>query len=162
MNLDIHPRLANMATLESIIIERIKEKQKDDPKMAKILDQIATRLGFEVVDGVLYFRGRLCVPDVDGLRGEIMTEAHQSRYFIHPGSRKMFQNLRERYWWNNMKREIAGFVSKCLLCQKVKAEHRKPPGKLKPLEIQYGSGSISLWILYLVYRRCPEFTMQFG
>lgn len=64
-----------------------------------------------------------------------MEEAHGAAYVVHPGSTKMYKDLKEHYWWNNMKREIAEFVAKCLTCQKVKAEHQKPSGLLQPLEI---------------------------
>ena len=52
-----------------------------------------------------------------------MEEAHKFEYIVHPGSTKMYRDLREVYWWNNMKREIADFVSRCLICQQVKVEH---------------------------------------
>ena len=69
---------------------------------------------------------RLCVPDVDELRKEIMKKAHFSAYSIHPGSTKMYHDLKDTYWWNGMKRDIADFVSKCLTCQQVKLEHQRP------------------------------------
>uniref|UniRef100_A0A0V0GZ67 Putative ovule protein n=1 Tax=Solanum chacoense TaxID=4108 RepID=A0A0V0GZ67_SOLCH len=64
-------------------------------------------------DEVLRFQGRLCVPNIDNIRERIMTEAHSSKYSIHPGSTKMYHDLREVYWWSGMKRDIAEFVSKC-------------------------------------------------
>nr|XP_009774959.1 PREDICTED: uncharacterized protein LOC104224929 [Nicotiana sylvestris]XP_016436220.1 PREDICTED: uncharacterized protein LOC107762374 [Nicotiana tabacum] len=73
-------------------------------------------------DGTLRYRGRLCVPDVDGLRERIMSEAHNSRYSIHPGSTKMYHDLKEIYWWNDMKKNIADFVAKCPNCQQVKTD----------------------------------------
>jgi hypothetical protein len=86
-------------------------------------------------DGVLWLKSRLCVPNVDELRRKIMEEAHHSSYTIHPGSNKMYQDLRKFYWWEGMKRDVADFVSKCLVCQQVKAEHQKPAGLLQPVEI---------------------------
>jgi len=65
----------------------------------------------------------------------ILAEAHQSLYTAHPGSTKMYRDLREHYWWNGMKREVAQFVERCLTCQRIKAEHQKPAGMLKPLTI---------------------------
>jgi len=79
-------------------------------------------------DGTLRFQGRLCVPNADGLRENILTEAHTSRYSMHPGSAKMYHDLKEVYWWNDMKRNIAEFVAKCLNCQQVKAERQRPGG----------------------------------
>ena len=75
-------------------------------------------LAFEIGgDGILRYQGRLCVHDVDGIGGRILTEAHVSRYTVHPNSTKMYHDLKEMYWWNNMKRDVANFVAKCLNCQ---------------------------------------------
>ncbi|XP_019244332.1 PREDICTED: uncharacterized protein LOC109224199 [Nicotiana attenuata] len=73
-------------------------------------------------DGVLRCQGRLCVPDVDRLLERVMAEAHNSRYSMHPGSTKMYHDLKEVYWWNGMKRGVADFVSKCPNCQQVKTD----------------------------------------
>ena len=73
---------------------------------------------------------RLCIPDVDELRKEIMEEAYFFAYSIHPGSIKIYHDLKDTYWWNGMKRDIADFVSKSLSCQQVKLEHRRPFGLL--------------------------------
>ncbi|KAJ9566126.1 hypothetical protein OSB04_002092 [Centaurea solstitialis] len=89
----------------------------------------------EKVDGVCYFKGRIWIPRVEQLRKMIMDEAHQSRYSIHPGSDKMYKGLKEHYWWPGMKRDIATYVSKCLTCAKVKAEHQKTSGLLQQPEI---------------------------
>ena len=64
-----------------------------------------------------------------------MEEAHSSTYAMHPGSTKMYHTLKEHYWWKGMKRDIAEFVSRCLTCQQVKAEHQKPAGLLQSLPI---------------------------
>jgi hypothetical protein len=60
-----------------------------------------------------------------------MDEAHKSRYSVHPGSDKMYQDLKEVYWWPIMKADIARYVSKCLTCAKVKIEYQKPSGLLQ-------------------------------
>ncbi|XP_070045393.1 uncharacterized protein [Nicotiana tomentosiformis] len=70
-------------------------------------------------DGTLRYQGRLCVPNVDGLRERNMTEAHTSRYSVHPGSTHMYHDLKEVYWWNNIKRNAADFVARCPNCQQV-------------------------------------------
>ena len=96
----------------------------------------SSQKGFSVnSDGVLMYATRLCVPDDAALKREILEEAHSSAYAMHPGSTKLYRDLRESYWWIGMKREIADFVAKCLVCQRVKAEHRHPAGLLQPLPI---------------------------
>ncbi|XP_019239167.1 PREDICTED: uncharacterized protein LOC109219182 [Nicotiana attenuata] len=77
-------------------------------------------------NGVMRLDGRLFVPNVDDLRKAIMVEAHSSRYSTHPGYTKMYHDLRDIYWWNNMKRDIADYVSRYLNCQQVKAKHQRP------------------------------------
>ncbi|GJX43895.1 putative reverse transcriptase domain-containing protein [Tanacetum coccineum] len=81
-------------------------------------------------DGTLCFNGRSWLPCYGDLRTVIMHESHKSKYSIHPGSDKMYQDLKKLYWWPNMKADIATYVSKCLTCAKVKAEHQRPSGLL--------------------------------
>nr|GEV64521.1 putative reverse transcriptase domain-containing protein [Tanacetum cinerariifolium] len=78
------------------------------------------------VDKTLCFNGRSWLPCYDDLRTVIMHESHKSKYSIHPGSDKMYQDLKKLYWWPNMKVNIATYVSKCLTCAKFKAEHQRP------------------------------------
>nr|GEZ03212.1 putative reverse transcriptase domain-containing protein [Tanacetum cinerariifolium] len=68
-------------------------------------------------------------------RNMVMHESHKSKYSIYPGSDKMYQDLKKLYWWPNMKANVATFVSKCLTCTKVKAEHQKPSGLLQQPKI---------------------------
>ncbi|GKA60755.1 putative reverse transcriptase domain-containing protein [Tanacetum coccineum] len=75
------------------------------------------------------------IPSVGGVRKLIMDEAHTSRYSVHPGADKMYYDLRDLYWWPGMKRDIAEYVSRCLTCSKIKAEHQKPSGFLQQPEI---------------------------
>ncbi|GJU40709.1 putative reverse transcriptase domain-containing protein [Tanacetum coccineum] len=82
------------------------------------------------VDGTLCFNGRSWLPCYGYLRTVIMHESHKSKYSIHPGSDKMYQDMKKLYWWPNMKADIATYVSKCLTCAKVKAEHQRPSGLL--------------------------------
>nr|GEY30965.1 retrotransposable element Tf2 [Tanacetum cinerariifolium] len=81
-------------------------------------------------DGTLCLNNRSWVSCVGDLRTLIMHESHKSKYSIHPGSDKMYQDLKQLYWWPNMKANIATYVSKCLTCSKVKAEHQRPFGLL--------------------------------
>ncbi|GJR08756.1 putative reverse transcriptase domain-containing protein [Tanacetum coccineum] len=73
--------------------------------------------------------------DVGDLNTVIMHESHKLKYSIHPGSEKMYQDMKKLYWWPNMKADIATYVSKCLTCARVKAEHQRPSGLLVQPEI---------------------------
>jgi hypothetical protein len=77
----------------------------------------------------------MCVPDIPKIKQLILKEAYETPYSIHLGSTKMYMDLKELFWWNNMKREIAKFVSECHTCQRVKAEHQIPAGLMQPLDI---------------------------
>ncbi|GJV51409.1 putative reverse transcriptase domain-containing protein [Tanacetum coccineum] len=81
-------------------------------------------------NGTLCLNGRSWLPCYGDLRTAIMHEPHKSKYSIHPGSDKMYQDMKKPYWWPNMKADIATYVSKCLTCAKVKAEHQRPSGLL--------------------------------
>ena len=85
-------------------------------------------------DGSLRYGARLCVPKGE-VRQELLLETHNSPYNIHPGGTKMYRDLKQHFWWHEMKREIARFISKCLDCQQVKAEHQRTAGLLQPLPI---------------------------
>ncbi|GJW42248.1 putative reverse transcriptase domain-containing protein [Tanacetum coccineum] len=86
-------------------------------------------------DGTLCLNGRSWLPCYGDLRTVIMHESHKSKYSIHLGSDKMYQDMKKLYWWPNMKADIATYVSKCLTCAKVKAEHQRPSGLLVQPEI---------------------------
>ena len=75
------------------------------------------------------------VPQLTDLREEILREFHCSRFAMHPGGTKMYQDLHRQCYWSGMKRHVGDFVRRCLTCQQVKAEHQKPAGLLKPLEV---------------------------
>ncbi|WVZ93782.1 hypothetical protein U9M48_039737 [Paspalum notatum var. saurae] len=85
--------------------------------------------------GTVWYKNRICVPDVDSIKKLILSEAHDTAYSIHPGSTKMYHDLKERFWWYGMKRAVAEYVAVCDTCQRVKAEHQRPAGLLQPLKI---------------------------
>ncbi|GJR59967.1 putative reverse transcriptase domain-containing protein [Tanacetum coccineum] len=86
-------------------------------------------------DGTLCFNNRSWLPCYRNLSTLIMHESHKSKYYVHPGSDKMYQDMKQLYWWPNMKADISSYVSKCLTCLRVKAEHQKPSGLLVQPEI---------------------------
>ena len=75
------------------------------------------------------------IPKQGNLRHGILEEAYKSKYTIHPGSDKMYQDLKKNFWWIGMKKDIANYVAKCLTCSQVKAEHQKPLGLLQQVEM---------------------------
>nr|GEW91753.1 hypothetical protein [Tanacetum cinerariifolium] len=117
------------------ILEAQTEAMKEENVKAENLGRLLKPI-FEICsNGIRYFKGRLWLPLFGGIKDMIMHESHKSKYCIHPGSDKMYQDLKKLYWWPNMKADIATFVSKCLTCAKVKAEHQKLSGLLQQLEI---------------------------
>jgi hypothetical protein len=125
-------------SVQPTLIERIKLLQSGDSQLVKIMDEVRSgkKPLFNISDdGVLKFGNRLCVPNDPSIKNDILEEAHRSPYTMHPGSTKMYRDLRETFWWNNMKREIAQFVEQCLTCQQVKVEHQRPSGLLQSLPI---------------------------
>jgi hypothetical protein len=85
--------------------------------------------------GILWFESRLVVPKNKDLKKRILDEAHLSKFSMHPGSTKMYHDLKPLYWWTRMKREIARYVSECDTCQRIKASHLKSAGAFQPLSI---------------------------
>jgi hypothetical protein len=116
----------------------IFRRQNEDPFIAEEIQRIEEGRPFEFRLGdfnSLWFHNRLSVPDIPEIKELILKEAHETPYSLHPGSTKMYMDLKELFWWNNMKREIAKFVSECHTCQRVKAEHQSPAGLMQPLDI---------------------------
>ncbi|GJU98821.1 putative reverse transcriptase domain-containing protein [Tanacetum coccineum] len=125
-------------TIQTRMREKIQAAQSEALKQENILAESLHGLDqqMEKKEGEsLYFMDRIWVPLVGGVRTVIMDEAHKSKYSVHPGADKMYHDLRDMYWWPGMKRDIATYVSKCLTCSKVKAEHQRPSGLLQQPEI---------------------------
>jgi hypothetical protein len=112
--------------VEPTLEQEIRKGQLGDAKIQEIKEMIEAGKAPNFIKdehGTVWFRKRICVPDVDHLHEKILHEAHDSAYSIHPGSTKMYQDLKERYWWYGMKRDVAAHVALCDVCQRVKAEH---------------------------------------
>ena len=69
------------------------------------------------------------------LKKKILYESHNTVFTMHPGGNKMYQDMKQYYWWRGMKKDISKYVSKCLMCQQVKVKHQVPSGLLNPLPI---------------------------
>ncbi|GJV27974.1 putative nucleotidyltransferase, ribonuclease H [Tanacetum coccineum] len=115
--------------LPSRILEAQKEAVKTENIEAEDIGGMLKKLEARA-DGTLCLDNRSWLPCYGDTRSLIMHESHKSKYSIHPGSDKMYHDMKMLYWWPNMKADIATYVSKCLTCAKVKAEHQKPSGLL--------------------------------
>jgi hypothetical protein len=106
--------------VESTLLQGIQKGQLEDGKIQEIKCNIYEEEspGFKEDDqGVLWYKGRIYVPNIKKLKDNILREAHNSGYSIHPGGNKMYQDLKATYWYYGMKRDIAQYVANCDTCQ---------------------------------------------
>jgi hypothetical protein len=133
--------VANTKAIEmevgSNLLQEIRKGQEEDEKIQEIKRNIKEEKspGFSEDEGVLWYKGRICVPNIKGLKDKILHEAHESAFSIHPGGNKMYHDLKATYWWYGMKRDAAEYVTLCNTCQRVKAEHQRSAGLLQPLQV---------------------------
>jgi hypothetical protein len=124
--------------VEPTLEQEIRKGQIGDAKIQEIKDLMAEGRGPDFTEdeqGTIWFKNRICVPQIDRLRETILKEAHDSNYSIHPGSTKMYQDLKQKYWWYGLKRDVAAHVVVCDVCERVKAEHQRPARLLLPLKV---------------------------
>ena len=91
------------------------------------------------------------MPDDKELKKKFLFEAHNTVFTMHPEGNKMYQDLKQHYWWKGMTRDVIEYVSKCFTCQQVKVEHQVPTGLLNPFQFLNGSGITLPWILCRVF-----------
>ncbi|KAI3743100.1 hypothetical protein L1987_60803 [Smallanthus sonchifolius] len=128
LQLTIHPGLPDK--IRSAQLEALKEENLPLESTRGMEAQLEVKS-----DGIRNFSERIWIPVFGNLRELVMDESRKSCYSIHPGSDKMYQDLKVLYWWPKMKADIATYVSKCLTCVKVKVEYQKPSGLLQQPEI---------------------------
>ncbi|KAI3757501.1 hypothetical protein L6452_05041 [Arctium lappa] len=124
--------------LVSSLIERIKGAQAEALKEENLKEEVMTKQRLLLTEdsrGIKCLNGRVWVPKFGGCRELLLEDAHKSKYSIHPGSTKMYRDLKLHYWWPIMKLDVAHFVERCVTCSQVKAEHQRPYGSLQSLEI---------------------------
>ncbi|XP_031272824.1 uncharacterized protein LOC116131297 [Pistacia vera] len=119
--------------VRSKLLEEIREKQADDGFSKGIEQQLkdGRESEFKWVNGILKSRDRVYVLQDIELRKKILEKAHSTLYTAHPGSVKMYQDLRKSYWRPRLKKDVTKYVTKCLVCQQVKAEHQRLSGLLQ-------------------------------
>jgi hypothetical protein len=116
--------VANTEAMEmevgSSLLQEIQKGQVEDEKIQEIKRNIKEEKspGFSEYDeGILWYKGRICVSDIKELKDKILYEAHESAYSIHPGGNKMYHDLKATYWWYGIKRDVAEYVALCDTCQ---------------------------------------------
>ncbi|GJW61591.1 putative reverse transcriptase domain-containing protein [Tanacetum coccineum] len=122
---ELSEQLQELEDKANVVADALSRKERVKPKRVRAMAMtIQSRV-----------KGMILTAQVGGVRTVIIDEAHKSRYSVHLGADKMYYDLRDMYWWPGMKRDIATYVSECLTCAKVKAEHQRPPGLLQQPEI---------------------------
>ena len=119
----------------SNLLQEIRKGQLEDEKIQEMKHNIKEEKspGFlEDEEGVLWYKGRICVPNIKELKDKILREAHEIVYSIHLGGSKMYHHLKATYWWYGMKIDVAEYVA---LYWRVKAEHQRPAGLLQPMKV---------------------------
>jgi hypothetical protein len=136
LSLEVVPQgILYALTAESSLYDRIVTAQHNDANIQTIRQKL--------VEGdpkytcfqkdsqeVVWFGKRLVVPVDPEIKKIILDEAHKFKFSIHPGSTKMYQDLKQNFWWSNMKVEVAKYVAECDTCHRMKASHLKSAGVL--------------------------------
>lgn len=120
-------------SLQPSLLEKIKQRQSYDPYLEKIFRETESKkkIDFQVsLDGVIRLNTRLCVPEDEELKNEIIFEAQSTPYSVHTSTTKMYKDLKVHYKWPGMKKDVVKFVEQCLTYQRIKAEHQRPAGTL--------------------------------
>jgi len=109
-----------------------------DASLNRVREQLGTDEAKDFAlgnDGILRFQSRVCIPDDTEVKRLILEEGHKSRLSLYLGMTKMYQDLKESFWWQGMKKDVAQLVFACLTCQKANVEHQRPGGIVQPLKI---------------------------
>jgi hypothetical protein len=113
--------------------DRVLKAQQEDLKIGKIRNKMKSgiEMSFQIQkDGLIVLGRQMYLPGDQTLKRKVLQEALKSRLATHLGSTKMYQDLKEFYWWSNIKKEVVKYMAKCEICQQVKMEYQKPAGLL--------------------------------
>ena len=108
----------------------IRYAQKNDVKLQEVVQLVRNGDNWR-----LFYKSRLCVSNDMELKNKLMYESHNTVFTMHLGGNKMYQDMKQDYWWRGMKKDVTEYVSKFLTCQQVKVEHQVPSSLLNPLPI---------------------------
>ncbi|XP_047267592.1 uncharacterized protein LOC124898019 [Capsicum annuum] len=129
----------------------IRERQVLDPILIKIKNDVGKKqaVAFEISgDGTLRCQVRLCVTNVDGLQQRVLAEVHESRYAFHPNSTIMYHDIKDIYWWNGIKKNVADYMAKCMVLN-----GRRCRSPIEWLEVK----EEDMFVLDLVYQAIEKF-----
>jgi hypothetical protein len=138
LNLAMVDETAMRIEMEPMLKVEIRKARVEDEKLKEIWQLIKENMASDFTEdnhGTLWLGKRICVPNLKSIQELILWEAHDSAYSIHPGSTKMYKDLKTRYWWYDMKRDIVEYIPLCDTCQRVKAKHQRPSRLLQSLKI---------------------------
>jgi hypothetical protein len=136
--------------VSSNLLQEIRKGQVEDEKIQEIKRNIKEEKshGFsEDEEGVLWYKGRICVPNIKELKDKRLREAHESAYFIHPAGNKMYHNLKATYWWYGMKRDVTEYVAFSTLVSESRLNINDLLDCCNYCKCLSGSGKKSPWIL---------------
>nr|GFB64164.1 retrotransposon protein, putative, Ty3-gypsy subclass [Tanacetum cinerariifolium] len=157
-NIQYHPGKANVVadalSRKSGIIAGIKVEEEIIRDLERLDIELYTEFRLDE-DDVLWQGTRLCVPNDATLREALLTEAHSSPFSVHPGSTKMYHDLKQHLWWSGMKRDVATFVSRCLICQQDYSVSKLAETFQQEIVRLHGTPSV------IVSNRDPCFTSRF-
>ena len=141
-SVDYVPRLLASLEVQPTLLVRVGEAQRNNPQLVETIGKLiggesSRHLDRYAINGRGWLRtdGRLFVPQDESLKKAILEDSHRSKMTIHPGGDKMYRDMKRVFFWAGMKKDVAEFVARCLVCQQVKAEQKKHGGLLHPLEI---------------------------
>ena len=117
-----------------MIIDARKNDEEMQKKVQLVRDCYKTDFSVKE-DGSLYFQNRLCVSVENELKKKLLYKAYNAVFNMHPRGNKIYQDLKQYYWWRGIKRDVTEYVSKCLTCQQVKAEHKVQSNLLNPIPV---------------------------
>jgi hypothetical protein len=132
--------MLNTISVESVLWDKLLMAQANDEGIKTIKQRLSQNdpkytCFRQDPNGTIWFGQHLVVPEEPTLWKEILDEAQLSKFSIHPGSSKMYQDLKGHFWWSNMKVDIAKYISECDTCSRVKASHLTTAGTLQPFPI---------------------------
>jgi hypothetical protein len=145
--------------------DQIKESQKGHESIEGIKCQMDKEevVGFSIdAEGVLWYNGRLCVPNIPDLKQLIMEEAHNTPYSIHPRGTKMYQDLKETFWWHGMKRGIPCLLLGVMFVSESKQSINAQLVYFNPCNFPYGNGMKWEWTLLLDFQDRIVVMILFG